>query len=152
MDFRCGFKLHDGAVATNDAVRRKDEESRGYANEDDDDKGLSNVVLVGRLLPEKIRGTYNIRRRGHSSEPSTTNVDSKGDHGTDERAKLEYCPENAKCFAFIFLERIAHHDTTLRGPEKCGCESQDGTREYQEPSCSLHLEAIRQKIMRWLTQ
>ena len=44
-------------------------------------------------------------------------VDSERDDSTDERAKLEDGPEDTESLAFIFLERIAHHDTSLGRPE-----------------------------------
>jgi len=40
-------------------------------------------------------------------------VDSESDDGTNERPELEDGPEDTECLAFIFLERVAHHDTSL---------------------------------------
>jgi hypothetical protein len=66
-------------------------------------------------------------------------IDSEGDDGTDERTKLEDGPEDAKRLAFILLERITHHNTSLGRPEQSGGDTEECTSENQEPACALGL-------------
>ena len=66
-------------------------------------------------------------------------IDSEGDDGTDERTKLKDGPEDTESLAFIFLERVTHHDTSLGRPEQSGGDTEECTGEDQEPSCALGL-------------
>ena len=69
-------------------------------------------------------------------------VDSESDNGPDKRTKLEDCPEDTKGFAFILLERVAHHDAPLGRPKESGGDAQEGTGENQEPSGTLGLVTL----------
>ena len=66
-------------------------------------------------------------------------IDNESDDGTDEGTKLEEGPEDAERFAFILLEGITHHDTSLGGPKESGSETEKRTGQNQEPVCALGL-------------
>ena len=66
-------------------------------------------------------------------------IDSEGDDGADERTKLENGPEDTERLAFILLEGVTHHDTSLGGPEQCGGDAENCAGEDQEPACALGL-------------
>ena len=72
-------------------------------------------------------------------------IDSEGDDGTDERTKLKDGPEDTKRLAFILLERIAHHDTSLGRPEESGGDTEERTGEDQEPPCTVGLMTSRRE-------
>lgn len=66
-------------------------------------------------------------------------IDSESDNGADEGTKLKDGPEYTKGFAFILLERITHHNTTLGGPQQSGGDAKNCTGKNQEPACTLGL-------------
>ena len=66
-------------------------------------------------------------------------IDSESDDSTDERAELEDGPEDTECLAFILLERVTHHDTSLGRPKQGGGDTEDRASENQEPTRTLGL-------------
>jgi len=66
-------------------------------------------------------------------------IDGESNDGTDERTKLENGPEDAERLAFILLEGITHHNTSLGRPEQGGGDTKDRARKNQEPACTLGL-------------
>jgi len=84
-------------------------------------------------------GTYNICRGCHGIQMTFLKIDSEGNDGTDERTKLEEGPEDAERLAFILLEWVTHHNTSLGRPEQSGGDTKDCAGENQEPACTLGL-------------
>ena len=66
-------------------------------------------------------------------------IDGECDDCTDERTELEDGPEDSECLAFILLERVTHHNTSLGRIEQSGRDTEDRASEDQEPARTLGL-------------
>lgn len=66
-------------------------------------------------------------------------IDGESNDGADKGTKLEDGPEDTERFAFVPLERITHHDTSLGRPKKSSGDAKERTGENQKPACALGL-------------
>jgi len=104
-------------------------------------KGAMEVRSVSTSGPRRPTewGTYNICGGCHGIQMTFSKIDSKGDDGTDEGTKLEDGPEDTERLAFILLEWVTHHNTSLSRPEQSGGDTEDCAGKNQEPACTLRL-------------
>lgn len=75
-------------------------------------------------------------------------IDSEGNDGANEGTKLKDGPEDTERFAFVLLERVTHHDTTLGGPQQSGGNTKNCTGKNQEPASTLRLMTCGRSVSR----
>ena len=67
-------------------------------------------------MPNNIEDAYDVCRGGYSAQPSTSDIDCKSNHGSDEAPELEDGIEDPESLALVLFKWVAHHDGPLRGP------------------------------------
>jgi len=62
-----------------------------------------------------------------------TNVQKHTDQAANDSTQVEDDPEDGDELALVLLVGVAHHDGALGTPEQTGADTQQGTREDEEP-------------------